>query len=144
MFDHLGLHVANFAKSSAFYVAALKPLGILRTNGGDDWISLGRDRRPQLFLDAGGATQPRLHLAFTAATRAEVRAFYRAAMRTGGRDNGRPGLRPNYHANYYAAFVLDPDGHNIEAVCKAAAAAPRRPAAKSAVRRKANTPATRR
>ena len=122
MFDHLGLDVANFAKSSTFYLAALKPLGILRTNGGDDWISFGRNRRPQLFLEAGGATLPRLHLAFEAATHAQVRAFYRAAMKTGGTDNGRPGLRRNYHPNYYAAFVFDPDGHNVEAVYHAASA----------------------
>lgn len=117
MFDHSGFKVRNFAKSRAFYSAALKQLGIDRTNGGDDWISFGKHRRPQLFLEGGGPSSGKLRIAFGATKRAQVRAFYRSAMAAGGKDNGKPGLRPNYHPNYYAAFVLDPDGHNIEAVC---------------------------
>jgi predicted lactoylglutathione lyase len=77
----------------------------------------GRERQALALAIAGGAAAPALHLAFTAATRQDVDAFYAAALAAGGKDNGAPGLRPHYHANYYGAFVIGPDGHNVEAVC---------------------------
>jgi predicted lactoylglutathione lyase len=84
---------------------------------GPDFVGFGREARPQFWIGTGQAPTTRLHLAFTARSRAEVRAFYEAAIAAGGADNGPPGLRPNYHPNYYGAFVIDPNGHNIEAVC---------------------------
>ncbi|MGQ4273700.1 VOC family protein [Terrihabitans sp. B22-R8] len=125
MFDHIGLAVANYDTSKAFYLAALRPLGIEismevtaeEKGGGSTGCGLGRNGRPELWLSASVLTAPAIHIAFTASDRADVRAFHEAALAAGGVDNGPPGLRPHYHANYYAAFVLDPDGHNLEAVC---------------------------
>ncbi len=123
MFDHIGFPVINFARSKAFYERALAPLGIrivtavnLSDDGDDDgYAGFGVDR-PGFWIGTGKPLEGRLHVAFAAKTRAEVQAFYEAAIAAGGTDNGAPGLRPHYHENYYAAFVLDPDGHNIEAV----------------------------
>jgi catechol 2,3-dioxygenase-like lactoylglutathione lyase family enzyme len=124
MLDHIGFSVVDFARSTAFYEAALKPLGLsliwvvtAEETGADAHAGFGSADQP--FFWIGTAARPRggTHVAFTADTRAEVDAFYRAALAAGGRDNGAPGLRPHYHANYYGAFVLDPDGNNIEAVC---------------------------
>jgi catechol 2,3-dioxygenase-like lactoylglutathione lyase family enzyme len=117
MFDHLGFAVADFPKSRAFYLSALAPLGGRVVMEGPDFVGFGREARPQFWIGTGQAPTTRLHLAFTARSRAEVRAFYEAAIAAGGADNGPPGLRPNYHPNYYGAFVIDPNGHNIEAVC---------------------------
>jgi catechol 2,3-dioxygenase-like lactoylglutathione lyase family enzyme len=117
MFDHLGFAVADFPKSRAFYLSALAPLGGRVVMEGPDFVGFGREARPQFWIGTGEAPTTRLHLAFTARSRAEVRAFYEAAIAAGGADNGPPGLRPNYHPNYYGAFVIDPNGHNIEAVC---------------------------
>jgi catechol 2,3-dioxygenase-like lactoylglutathione lyase family enzyme len=115
-FDHLGFAVADFARSKAFYLAVLVPLGIGIVSEGEDWILLGRDGQPELWLGASGTPPGPIHLAFKARSRAEVRAFHAAALTAGGRDNGAPGIRGHYHPNYYGAFVFDPDGHNIEAV----------------------------
>jgi catechol 2,3-dioxygenase-like lactoylglutathione lyase family enzyme len=122
--DHTSLSVSNFAKAMAFYTAALKPLGITvlmefpkAVTGNVDVAGLGSNGKPFFWLADAGKTTPRVHLAFVAATRAEVDAFYKAAIAAGGTDNGPAGLRPDYHANYYGAFVLDADGHNLEAVC---------------------------
>jgi catechol 2,3-dioxygenase-like lactoylglutathione lyase family enzyme len=125
MIDHTGFRVSDIAVSKAFYVAALAPLGqrILCDHGfavgfgDDDWLAAHRDPGGQFWINAGAPQEPRVHLAFTAASHAEVRAFHAAALAAGGRDNGQPGYRPHYHPHYYAAFVLDPDGYNIEAVC---------------------------
>ncbi|HXW21259.1 MAG TPA: VOC family protein [Roseiarcus sp.] len=117
MFDHLGFAVADFDKSRTFYLKALAPLGVKAMMEGDGHLGLGSDRRPQFWIGKGEAPPGRLHLAFAAKNRGEVRAFYEAALAAGGKDNGPPGLRPNYHPNYYGAFVIDPNGHNIEAVC---------------------------
>ena len=121
--DHTSLSVSDFAAARAFYVAALKPLGIgvvmefsKDVTGHVDVAGLGSNGKPFFWLAGAGKTTPRVHIAFAAGTRAEVDAFYAAAMAAGGKDNGPPGLRTHYHAGYYAAFVLDPDGHNIEAV----------------------------
>ena len=121
--DHVAISTADYPTSLAFYAAALAPLGIkthMKFEGEEGNIAgLGSDR-PFLWIgDGGKLTGGRVHIALFAATRAEVDAFYAAAMAAGGKDNGPPGLRPHYHATYYGAFVLDPDGHNIEAVCHA-------------------------
>ncbi len=120
--DHIGVPVRDYAASMAFYKAVLAPLGIslmkeynLSEDGSDGYAGFGRTR-PQFWIGTGEQIKGRLHVAFTAKNREEVKAFYDAAIAAGARDNGPPGLRPHYHANYYGAFVLDPDGHNIEAV----------------------------
>ena len=122
MIDHLGLDVGSFPRSRDFYAAALAPLGyglkVELPAEAPDRGGFGATH-PVFWIAAGGAVERPLHFAFAAASRAEVDAFYRAALDAGGRDNGTPGLRPQYHANYYAAFVFDPDGHTIEAVCHA-------------------------
>ncbi len=125
--DHIGLGVRDYARSKAFYDAALAPLGIALvmevgadlTTSGAPACGYGRGRKPEFWLGGEGHTTPPLHVAFVAETRAQVDAFYQAALAAGGRDNGPPGVRALYHPNYYGAFVLDPDGHNIEAVCHA-------------------------
>ena len=120
--DHVALSAADYETSVKFYEAALAPLG-LRTlleldNDGSRIAGFG-DTRPFFWVGDGAALRGRLHVCFAAKTRAEVDAFHAAATAAGARDNGAPGLRPHYHPSYYGAFVLDPDGHNIEAVCHA-------------------------
>ena len=124
MLDHIGLTVSDFARARAFYDAALAPLGVAMVmevtpeqTGGSSHLGYGSDGRPYFWIGDAGATTGALHVAFTAPDRATVDAFYAAALAAGGRDNGPPGLREHYHPTYYGAFVLDPDGHNIEAVC---------------------------
>lgn len=119
--DHIGFPVTDYPRSLTFYTKALAPLGIsllkeVKFSPVDDdgYAGFGR-ARPQFWIGTG-SLQGRLHVAFAAQNRQEVQAFYDAALAAGGKDNGAPGLRPHYHANYYGAFVLDPDGHNIEAV----------------------------
>lgn len=120
--DHIAISTADYRKSLAFYEAALAPLGIttlMKFEGEDGNTSgLGANNNPFLWIQDGGRLSGgRMHIALTAPNRAAVDAFYAAALAAGGTDNGAPGLRPHYHATYYAAFVHDPDGHNIEAVC---------------------------
>ena len=122
--DHTGLSVSDFDRLLRFYEQALKPLGIslvmqvTKEQTGDHAAAgLGRDGKPSFWLSGQGKTTPHMHIAFIADNRAAVDAFYKAALAAGGVDNGPPGLRPQYHPGYYGAFVLDPDGHNIEAVC---------------------------
>ncbi len=122
MLDHIGFPVSDFTRSKAFYASALAPLGYgvviemnLSEDGTDGYAGFGAER-PQFWIGTGKPLQGRLHVAFAAKTREEVRAFYEAALQAGGTDNGAPGLRPHYHENYFGAFVLDPDGHNVEAV----------------------------
>ena len=122
--DHIGLAAADFDRSLAFYSTALKPLGISLIvqfpdggPAGDAAAGFGRAGKPELWISRGGRVSPRIHIAFTANSRPEVDAFYEAARRAGGTDNGAPGVRAHYHPHYYGAYVLDPDGHNIEAVC---------------------------
>jgi catechol 2,3-dioxygenase-like lactoylglutathione lyase family enzyme len=125
MIDHLSLGVADLGRSRAFYDAALAPLGYRRLFDVDDASGYGAalpaPLREQALPFWVGQDSGRIglsgHVCFTAAGRAAVDAFYKAALAAGGRDNGKPGLRPIYHPNYYAAFVVDPDGHRIEAVC---------------------------
>ena len=119
MFDHIGYNVSDFPKSRAFYIAALAPLGIGILAEDEGWALLGGPDGGRLWIGAFGSAATPIHLAWAAQTRAQVEAFYAAALDAGGRDNGGPGLRANYGPDYYAAFVLDPDGHNVEVVCRA-------------------------
>jgi len=114
--DHIGINVRDLDKSKAFYTGALAPLGIKVMMDFGEAVGMG-EAVPFLWLSGGNPGH--VHLAVSAPNRAAVDAFYAAAMAAGGTDNGKPGLRPEYTDNYYAAFVLDPDGHNIEAVCHA-------------------------
>lgn len=123
MLDHITFGVSDFDKSTAFYDVAFAPLGVCRLfdvprehSGGVRATGYG-DRRPWFWLAEQDTTKGKLHIALRAESRSDVDAFYTAALTAGGADNGAPGLRPHYHASYYGAFVLDPDGHNIEAVC---------------------------
>lgn len=124
MIDHVSIRVKDFARSRAFYTAALAPLGYTAmmefpTDAGPV-AGLGAEGKPDFWLSAGAPGAP-LHLAFLARERAMVDAFHRAALAAGARDNGAPGPRPQYHPNYYGAFVFDPDGNNVEVVCHAPA-----------------------
>ena len=115
--DHLGIEATDLAGSRAFYAAALAPLGMAVIMEGPGWAGIGAPGKPEFWLSDGREKAGPVHVAFRAADRAQVRAFHAAAIAAGGADNGAPGLRPHYHANYYGAFVLDPDGNNVEAVC---------------------------
>ena len=120
MIDHIGLSVSDYERGKAFYTAALAPLGyvvFMEVTEVGPWVGFGVGGKPDFWIGGGQATTPRLHVAFRAQDRATVRAFYEAALKAGASDNGPPGLRPEYHPSYYGAFVIDPDGHNIEAVC---------------------------
>ena len=118
MFDHVVFGVSDYAASKAFFLKALAPLGVVVVNEGPLGVELSPPRsKASLCLRRIEEKPAHLHLAFAAENRQQVDAFYRAALEAGGKDNGAPGLRPHYHANYYAAFVIGPDGHNIEAVC---------------------------
>ncbi len=119
MFDHVRFGVSDYAASKAFFLKALEPLGVALVAEGEPTYGVELSSRSEvsLCLYQSGEKPAPLHLAFTAESRRQVEAFYRAALEAGGTDNGAPGLRPNYHANYYAAFVIGPDGHNLEAVC---------------------------
>ncbi|MBV8496247.1 MAG: VOC family protein [Gammaproteobacteria bacterium] len=124
MIDHTGLKVRDLARATAFYRAALAPIGYrllmefpAEVTGSDAVAGFGVPPKPDFWIAAGTPNRPPLHVAFRVETRALVDAFHAAALAAGGRDNGAPGPRPHYHADYYGAFVLDPDGHNIEAVC---------------------------
>jgi catechol 2,3-dioxygenase-like lactoylglutathione lyase family enzyme len=117
MLDHIGIDVQHYERSKAFYLATLAALGyelILEING---WAGFGVAGKPDFWIQGGKSTQPRIHVAFRSDKRADVRAFHAAGVKAGGKDNGPPGIREIYHPNYYGAFVIDPDGHNIEAVC---------------------------
>ena len=115
--DHIGIGVSDLARSKEFYIRALEPLRIRVLLDLESWIGMGHQDQAEFWLSRVDAVGAPVHVAFVARSRAEVRAFHDAALAAGGKDNGAPGLRPHYHADYYGAFVLDPDGHNIEAVC---------------------------
>ena len=124
MIDHLGFSVSDYERAKAFYAKALAPLDYslimevtAEQTGHAPAAGFGAGGKPDLWFGAEGAMNKPVHIAIRADNRATVDAFYKAAIAAGGRDNGPPGIRPHYHANYYGAFVLDPDGHNIEAVC---------------------------
>ena len=125
MLDHTGITVTDIAGSRAFYAAALAPLGYAITKDYGDAVGFGvpegfgrsPDPGGDFWISVGEPSVPRIHFAFTAATRSLVDEAYAAALQAGGTDNGLPGLRVRYHPAYYAAFVLDPDGYNFEFVC---------------------------
>ena len=125
MIDHVGFSVSDYARARAFYQKALAPLGyrlVMEATAqqtGKSAAGFGADGKPDFWIGDEGKLEKPVHIAILAKDRAMVDEFHRAALAAGGRDNGRPGLRPQYHPNYYGAFVLDPDGHNIEAVCHA-------------------------
>lgn len=123
MIDHTGITVSDWDKAKRFYDAAMGGIGATMMmvvpkehTGGRNVGGYGR-QKPDFWLSDGGEPGPGRHYAFTCETRAQVDAFYKAGMAAGGRDNGAPGIREHYHPNYYGAFVLDPDGNNVEAVC---------------------------
>ncbi len=125
MIDHVGFAVSDYAHSKRFYTQALAPLGYTlimeatadQAQSGHPAAGFGQDGKPDFWIGGEGLLDKPLHIAIAANDRAAVDAFHRAALAAGGRDNGAPGLRPHYHPDYYVAFILDPDGHNIEAVC---------------------------
>jgi catechol 2,3-dioxygenase-like lactoylglutathione lyase family enzyme len=123
MLDHAGFPVSDYARSKTFYLQALAPLGyvlvmeVQQDENDSPAAGFGVGGKPDFWIGGEGGLQRPIHIAIAAQNRAAVDAFHRAALAAGGKDNGAPGLRPHYHPNYYAAFVLDPDGHNIEAVC---------------------------
>ncbi|SRR5258706_5302902 len=117
MMDHVVVRVKDFDRSRRFYVAALAPLGYKVAREFPGWAGFMRGEKADFWIATETPVTTGLHVAFACAERGPVDAFHAAAMKTGGRDNGAPGLRANYHPNYYGAFVLDPDGNNIEAVC---------------------------
>ena len=124
MLDHIGFSVSNMKASRMFYEKALKPLGIRMlmeitpemTGADESHYGFGADR-PFFWIGSSDKPSPGMHVAFLAQSRKTVDEFYAAAIAAGGKDNGKPGMRPHYHENYYGAFVFDPDGNNIEAVC---------------------------
>ncbi|MFC4820097.1 VOC family protein [Dokdonella ginsengisoli] len=121
MFDHVKFGVSDYAASKAFFLRALAPLGVAVVSEGtpDYGVELSAKGKASLCLFQTDQKPAHLHLAFVAHNRRQVDDFHRAALAAGGTDNGAPGLRPQYNATYYAAFVIGPDGHNIEAVCHA-------------------------
>ena len=121
MIDHVGVGVTDVARSKLFYAAALEPLGYELLLEWQTHAGFGVWPKPDFWIGAGAVNDPPVHVAFRADSRADVDRFHAAALAAGGRDNGPPGLRPHYHEHYYGAFVLDPDGHNVEAVCHAPA-----------------------
>ena len=129
MIDHIGFPVSDYARSKGFYAKALAPLGYTliieaareQTESGYPAAGFGKDGKLDFWIGGEGGLDKALHVAIVAKDRVAVDAFYRAALAAGGKDHGAPGLRAHYHPNYYGAFILDPDGHNIEAVCHKAA-----------------------
>ena len=119
MLDHVGVIVTDFERSKRFFEKALAPLGYQFMMEFGTIAGFGAGGGPDFWI-ARGETRAPVHVAFSSPDRATVDAFYHAALGAGGRDNGAPGLRPQYHPTYYGAFVYDPDGNNIEAVCHAA------------------------
>jgi catechol 2,3-dioxygenase-like lactoylglutathione lyase family enzyme len=116
MLDHVGLAVSDFAKSKSFFERALAPLGYKCLMEFPGAAGFGREGKPDFWISQGSKSNP-THVAFAASQRSIVDSFHKAATGAGGKDNGKPGLRKEYHPTYYGAFVLDPDGNNIEAVC---------------------------
>jgi catechol 2,3-dioxygenase-like lactoylglutathione lyase family enzyme len=124
MIDHTGLVVSDFERSKQFYSEALGAIGYAllaefpaAVTGSVDVAGFGENGKPDFWISRGEANKPPIHIAFRVDKRATVDAFYQAGISAGGGDNGPPGVRAHYHPNYYGAFVLDPDGHNVEAVC---------------------------
>jgi|1186.fasta_scaffold1236160_2 catechol 2,3-dioxygenase-like lactoylglutathione lyase family enzyme len=134
MLDHVSIHVQDFRRALAFYRAALAPLGYKVVMEFPEVAGLGEKGKPDFWIGRTDKPVNPVHVAF-AASRQAVTAFHAAAVAAGGVDNGPPGLRPDYHPNYYGAFVLDPDGNNLEAVCHVAPGPVRKPTRKRVVAR---------
>jgi catechol 2,3-dioxygenase-like lactoylglutathione lyase family enzyme len=117
MIDHVVLNVRDYEASNRFYVDALRPLGYEVILEFEKMAGLGREGKPELWIGQRDEPTANVHVALASPDRNTVDEFYNAALAAGGRDNGRPGLRPVYHEQYYGAYVFDPDGNNIEAVC---------------------------
>jgi catechol 2,3-dioxygenase-like lactoylglutathione lyase family enzyme len=123
MIDHIGFPVSDYERSKAFYIKALAPLGyalvmeVRQDEHDSPAAGFGANGKPDFWIGGEGGLNRALHIAIVVDDRAAVDAFHQAALAAGGKDNGAPGLRPHYHADYYGAFVLDPDSHNVEAVC---------------------------
>jgi len=120
--DHIGLSVSDYEASRKFFCEALAPLGIELVMEVHGWAGLGKNGKPEFWFGTHSQIQSPIHIAFLADDRAQVDAFYKAAIAAGAADNGAPGIREIYHPNYYGAFVIGPDGHNVEAVCHQAEA----------------------
>ncbi len=119
MIDHIGFRVKDYDTAKAFYQKALAPLGYQLIAEFGDFSGFGRNGKPDFWIEKSASGTTYMHIAVNAASRAEVDAFYQAALDGGAKDNGAPGLREIYHPDYYGAFVIDPEGHNLEAVCHA-------------------------
>lgn len=117
-FGHIGFSVHDLQKSKEFYKAALIPIGLSLTHESGEQVRFGKDGKTVLYIHTRMAPPSSFHLAFEVETQEKVDAFYAAALTAGGTDHGAPGVRPDYSPTYYAAFVLDPNGHNIEVVCR--------------------------
>lgn len=117
--DHIGLAVSNYDNSKQFYIACLAPLDIQLIMEVQGWAGFGRNGKAEFWFGKHGTPQSPMHIAFSAPSHREVDLFYEAAIEAGAKDNGPPGIREIYHPDYYGAFVIDPDGHNVEAVCHA-------------------------
>lgn len=115
--DHIGLAVSDYERSKAFFTQALAPLGIELVMEVDGWAGFGENGKPEFWFGVHPERQKPMPIAFVAETRSQVRTFYQAALAAGGKDNGPPGIREIYHPNDFGAFVIDSNGHNIEAVC---------------------------
>ena len=115
--DHIGIAVSDLDVSLAFFTKALAPLGIQLIAKDQGWVGFGRGSKADFWFGLDNSATGPMHIAFTAKSREQVNQFYKAAIEAGAKDNGEPGLRDKYHPNYYGAFVIGPDGHNIEAVC---------------------------
>jgi catechol 2,3-dioxygenase-like lactoylglutathione lyase family enzyme len=122
--DHIGINVKDYERAKSFYAKALEPLGMTLVMEYGKGAGFGRDKKPDFWIGEGATSFQKpeqlasitpVHVCFVARSRREVDAFHAAAIAAGGRDNGKPGIRGEYHPNYYGAFVIDPDGHNVEA-----------------------------
>jgi catechol 2,3-dioxygenase-like lactoylglutathione lyase family enzyme len=117
LIDHIGVAISDYERSKEFYLKALAPLNIGLVVEIQGWAGFGGNGKTDFWFGPDDTVQSPMHIAFVAESREKVEQFYTAAIAAGARDNGKPGVRPEYHRNYYGAFVIDPDGHNIEAVC---------------------------
>ena len=117
VFDHIGFNVSDLPATKAFLLAALKPLDMAVTQEAPGWAMIGRRGEGEFWIGSFAPPPGPIHVAFCAKNREQVRQFHAAALAAGGKDNGAPGIRARYHPNYYGAYVIGPDGHNLEAVC---------------------------
>lgn len=118
IFDHIVIAVSDLEKSKRFYTMALAPLGISFIKEEEECVGFGNNRKASFWLCKDGEVQKPMHIAFIAQDRKSVDEFHASGLLIGGKDNGKPGLREHYQPHYYGAFLIDPDGHNIEAVCR--------------------------